>query len=180
MKDRKLATQYARALLACLPGVDSAEQADQFLSALRRAIDESEELRGLMLDPAFPRSARSAVLVALAERHGMPRQVVNFLRIVVDHGRTPALASIAQLFHEERERAAGILPAEIATAAPLSEELKHRAGLALERATGKRIRLSSRTDPSLIGGAVTKVGSVVYDGSLRTRLDRLRESMVQE
>lgn len=180
MKDRKLATQYARALLACLPSAESAEKGDQFLSALRRAMEQSEEFRGLMLDPAFPRSARSAVLVALAERHGMPRPVVDFFRVLVDHRRTAALASISQLFHEERERAAGILPADIASAVPLTDDLKRRAELALERATGKRIRLNLRTDPSLIGGAVTRVGSVVYDGSLRTRLDRLRERMVQE
>ena len=110
----------------------------------------------------------------------MPRQVVNFLRTLVDHRRTPVLPSIAQLFHEERERAAGVVPAEIATAVPLDDALRRRAQQALERATGKRVRLSSRTDPGLIGGAVTKVGSVVYDGSLRTRLDRLRTTMVQE
>jgi F-type H+-transporting ATPase subunit delta len=179
MKDRKLATRYARALLASLPA-EQAEQADRFLTALREATDQSAEFRDLMLDPAVPRTTRNSVLRALAEQHDMPRLVLNFLATVVDHNRTSSLPSIAEVFREERERAAGILPAEITTAVPLTDDLRERTRLALEQATGQKIRLTAKTDNGLIGGAVTRVGSTVYDGSLRTQLNRLREKMTQE
>jgi F-type H+-transporting ATPase subunit delta len=179
MKDRSLATRYARALLAALPA-DRAEEADEFLRALAEGLRSSAEFRDLLLDPAVQRSARTEALVDLARRNDQAPQLVNFLRTLVDNNRAAALPAIAEVFREERERAAGIQAAEITSAAPLGEELERRARLALERATGKRIRLSVRVDPALIGGAVTRVGSRVYDGSLRTQLGRMRQKMTQE
>lgn len=180
MKDRKLAIRYARALLESLPGEGEAEQADGFLTALRGALDESAELRGLLFDPAVPRATRKSVLRKLADENAMPRQVGNFLATVVDHNRTAALASIAEVFHERREARAGVVPAEIATAWPLSEDLKARTLRALEKITGRKVRLTTRVEPDLIGGAVTRIGSEVHDGSLRTQLAQLRRRMSQE
>lgn len=180
MKDRKVATRYARALLGALPDARKAEKADLFLQALTAAMEESAEFRTLLLDPAVPRDARAKVLASLAKQHAMPEQVVNFLRTVVQNNRTASLVSIGKVFREEREAAAGIVPAEITTAVPLPDDLFQRARKALERVTGKRVRLSAVIDPALVGGAVTRVGSTMYDGSLRTQLERLRNKMTQE
>jgi F-type H+-transporting ATPase subunit delta len=180
MKDRKVATRYARALLASMPDEQTAEAADDFLAALRNAISESQEFRSLLLDPAVSRATRKAVLSALAERNGMPTLVRNFLATVVDHNRTAALDSIAQVFHEEREAALGVVPAEIVTAWPLTEDLKRRTLSALEHLTGSKVRLVPRLDPDILGGAVAKIGSTVHDGSLRTHLAMLRRRMTQE
>lgn len=180
MKDRKLATRYARALLASLTEEAVAEKADGFLSALRAALDESADLRGLLFDPAVPRATRKAVLRALADQNGMPRQVGNFLATVVEHNRTSALSAIAEVFHEERETRIGVVPAEIKTAWPLTEELKARTLAALEKMTGRKVRLTTHVEPELIGGAITRIGSEIHDGSLRTQLARLRQRMTQE
>ena len=180
MKDRKLASRYARALLASLSDARLAQEADRFLEALREALTESAELRGLLYDPAVPRTTRKQLLRTLAERAEMPAQVGNFLATVVDHNRTTSLASIAEVFHEEREAAAGIVPAEITTAWPLTSDLKERTLRTLEEMTGRKVRLTESLDPSLLGGAVTKIGSTVYDGSLRTQLSQLRRKMTQE
>jgi F-type H+-transporting ATPase subunit delta len=180
MKDRKLASRYARALLASLPDGGAAEQADRFLTAIREALEESVEFRDLLFDPAVSRSTREQVLRTLADRSEMPVQVANFLATIVDHNRTTSLASIAEVFHEEREAAAGIVPAEITTAMPLSDDLKQRTLQALEQMTGRKVRLTANLDPAILGGAVTKVGSTVYDGSLKTQLDQLRRKMTQE
>jgi len=179
MKDRNLASRYARALLAALPA-DRAAEAEEFLQALAEGMRNSAEFRDLLLNPAVPRTSRVDVLVDLAKRSDLPPQVANFLRTVIDHNRTAALPTIAVVFQEERERAAGILAAEITSAMPLARDLEQRARRALESATGKRIRLTVRVDPALIGGAVTRVGSQVYDGSLRTQLSRLRETLTEE
>jgi len=180
MKDRKLASRYAGAFLSVFPEPSQAESADQFLSEVSRAMADSEELRDILLDPAYSRPSRKAVLHALAEGRGMPRQVINLLSTIIDHNRAGALPAIAELFHEEREKAMGIVPAEIATASPLSDPLKKSAQRTLEKLTGKRVRLTCEVKPELLGGAVTKIGSKVYDGSLRNQLDKLRRRMSQE
>lgn len=180
MRDRKLATRYARALLDSLTDETEAEQADGFLAALRAALEGSADLRGLLFDPAVPRGTRKEVLRALAEQNHMPAQVGNFLATVIDHNRTAALPAIAEVFHERREARIGVVPAEIATAWPLSEDLQRRTLQALERMTGRKVRLTARVVPELIGGAVTRIGSEVHDGSLRTQLALLRRRMIEE
>jgi F-type H+-transporting ATPase subunit delta len=180
MKDRKLATRYARALLTSLGDDKRAERADEFLTVIRQTLDESADFRGLLYDPAVPRSTRKQVLRTLAEGASMPVQVANFMATVVDHNRITSLTSIAEVFHELREAAAGIVPAEITTAWPLTDDLKERTLRALEQITGRKIRLTATLDPGILGGAVTTVGSTVYDGSLKTQLDQLRRKMTQE
>jgi F-type H+-transporting ATPase subunit delta len=180
MRDRKLASRYARALKASLPDIAMALRVDEFLGAMRQHLLESEGFQRLLYDPAVPRPTRKQVLRSLAERAEMPERVANLLDAVVDHNRTTSLPSIAELFHEEVEAAQGIVPAEIATAAPLDDELRQRATQALERLTGKTVRLTTTVEPDLLGGAVTRIGSMVFDGSVRTQLAQLRRRMVQE
>jgi F-type H+-transporting ATPase subunit delta len=180
MKDRKLATRYARALLDSLPNESEAERAGSFLAALRAALEESADLRGLLFDPAVPRATRKGALRSLAEQAAVPRQVANFLETVVDHNRTAALPSIAEVFHERREERIGVVPAVLTTAWPLPDELKQRTLRAIETMTGRRVRLNVEVDPNLIGGAVTRIGSEIHDGSLRTQLAQLRRRMLEE
>lgn len=180
MKDRKLASRYARALLGALPEDREAEAADHFLGALRGAFDESAKLRDLLLNPAVGRPTRKSALRRMAEQAGAPPRLASFLCVVIDHNRAAALPTIAEVFHEEREARVGVVPAEITTARPLGEDLRRRAQRALERMTGRRVRLGLRTEPAILGGAVTRIGSTVYDGSLRTQLSQLRRSLVQD
>ena len=180
MKDRKLATRYARALLSSLHDEATSETADRFLIALGEAFEKSEDFRDLLLDPAVPRDLRKKALRQLAGESGAPDQVQTFLDAVVDHNRESSLPSIAAVFHEERERAAGIVSAELTTAVPLGDDLKQRAMQAIQKMTGRRVRLTTNVDEDLLGGAVTKVGSKIYDGSLRAQLDELRRKMIQE
>ena len=179
MKDRKVAARYARALLSAISAPDEAESVDRFLTGLGDAMRQPD-FRDMMLDPALSRSARKSALADLAQRAGHDHRVTNFLSTLIDNNRFGCLPSIAAVFHEERERAQGIVPAEISTAVPLTDEMKQRARVALEKLTGQKIRLTSRVEPKLIGGAVTRVGSTVYDGSLRTQLTQLRRKMAQE
>ena len=179
MKDRKLAARYSRALLSALPAA-AAARADSFLTAVASSMQSLPELRDVFLNPAVSRKEKRAVLTSLADAHDMPQQVRSFLLTVADHGRLEALPTIAAVFHEEREAAEGIVPAVVTTAAPLGPELEERTRLALERLTGKRISLKAEVEPALLGGAVTRIGSMVYDGTLRTQLVKLRRRMSEE
>ncbi len=180
MKDRQVASRYARALLDSCPNKDVAEEVDIFLTGLGAAVDESREFRELLYDPAIPRATRESVLRSLAEQGGMTVQVANFFSALVNHNRTTSLPSIAKVFHEEREKAMGVVPADITTAQPLADDLRELTLRTLEKITGRKVRLTSQVDPGILGGAVTKIGSTIYDGSLRTQLAQLRRKMTQE
>jgi F-type H+-transporting ATPase subunit delta len=91
-----------------------------------------------------------------------------------------ALPTMALVFGEERERAQGIVSGTLTTAAPIGDDLASRAADALTRLSGRRVQLRLRLDPEILGGAVAQVGSMVYDGSVRTQLDRLRQRIAKE
>jgi F-type H+-transporting ATPase subunit delta len=179
MKDRKLAGRYARALLAALPDAAARTLADEFLASLASVFESDAELRAALLDPAVSRPSKRMILRELATTHGQPERVANFLGTLVENNRVSTLSIIAEVYHELREREQGIVPAEVTTAAPLDETTRARAQTALERMTGQTVRVNYQVDPDLIGGAVTKIGSKVYDGSLKTQLALLRERMAR-
>ena len=177
MKDRKLAKRYAQALFDALPDPRASEAADTFLSALARAVTASKELREALANPAVPRSAKRRVLDGIAEAQAAGKEVRSFLGVVVDHGRAAEVAAMAAAFHDVREERLGMVQATIVTAAPLPADLQKRTEAALGRLTGRKVRVTAAVDPSLIGGAVTRIGSTVYDGSLVAQLANLRRRM---
>ena len=180
MKDRKLAVRYARALFAAYPDPAQNQAVSRFLINLGASIDGSRELRERLLDPAVARKRRASILAGLAQQAGLPQGVTNFLNTIVDNNRVAALSSIASVFEEMREEAMGIVPAEITTATPLTDDQRQRAENAVQKLTGRKVRLTCKVEPDMIGGAVTRIGSKVYDGSLRTQLHQLRRRMAQE
>ncbi len=179
MKDRKLAIRYAKALLAAVPPGETARQVEAFLLGIGAAMAQVRELRELLLDPAVSKPERVKVLTGMAEQYDLPIEVHRFLVTVIDHRRIVNIAEIAEMFRALREKAAGIVPASITTATPLDESMTARVQSALEKMTGKNIRLEVKVDSGLIGGAVTRIGSMVYDGSLETQLRILRTRLIE-
>jgi F-type H+-transporting ATPase subunit delta len=110
----------------------------------------------------------------------MAPAVRNFVFLLVDHRRTEMLREIQQAFQTELNARLGIAGAEVISARELSAAEKKQLTAALERRTGKKIEASFRMDESLVGGAVVRVGSTVYDGSVREQLTRLREQLETE
>jgi F-type H+-transporting ATPase subunit delta len=180
MRDRKLATRYARALLGALPDAAGQNLADQFLNALAAGLRNHADLRAFFLDPANPPSSKKTLLEKLCGSQGMPAALARFLGMVSDNGRLASLSSIAEVFHLEREAAQNTISATLTSAAPLTPELRTRAKSALEKLSGRTVNLEVAVDPGLLGGAVTRLGSMVYDGSLKTQLARLRRTMGEE
>jgi F-type H+-transporting ATPase subunit delta len=180
MRDRKLATRYARALLAALATGPDQNLADEFLGAFAKILGTNAELRGFLLDPANSATAKKDLLDHLCATHGAPERVKTFLRLMVDNARLASLPSIAEVFHLERESTQGVVSATLTAAAPLTPEHQVRAAAALGKLTGKSVNLTIEVDPGLLGGAVAQVGSMVYDGSLKTQLARLRSTMGEE
>jgi F-type H+-transporting ATPase subunit delta len=138
------------------------------------------DLRGFFLDPANSPKAKKTILEKLCSARGVPERVSSFLGMVSDNGRLGSLQSIAEVFHSQREAGQGTVSATLTTAAPLTPEIQARARVALEKLSGRKVNLEVEVDPGLLGGAVTRVGSMVYDGSLKTQLARLRRTMGEE
>lgn len=180
MKDRKLAVRYARALLSVLTEDQEAKAADDFLQGLARGWDEIPAFKEMMLNPVYSQENRKQALLGMAEQAGLTDRMKNFMSTLVENKRTASICSIAQVYHEELEARMGIVPAEITTATPLDDAMRQRAQQSVQKATGRQVRLTCKVDASLLGGAVTKIGSTIYDGSLRTQLEQLRLQMIQE
>lgn len=178
MIEGSVARRYARALfeLARDEGrIDPvAEQLDRF-DALARSGDG--RLGAVMSNPVYTQAERRAVLDAVIPALGLDPLVARFLRLLLDKDRMAALPDVRRAYRGLADDVAGRVRATVTTAFPLSDELRDQVMQALARATGKQVVLETTVDPSLLGGMVARVGSTLYDASLRTRLDRLQLSL---
>ncbi|HUK86845.1 MAG TPA: ATP synthase F1 subunit delta [Terriglobales bacterium] len=137
----------------------------------------SSELRAVWENPAVPAGQKQAVLDAIGKRAGVSRQVRNFVAVLIDRGRIPALPQIARQFEAELDQALGFVEAEVSSARDLGDEEKRTLEAQIARVTGRKVRAHYRRDAGLLGGAVVKVGSTIYDGSVRGQLRRLKETL---
>jgi F-type H+-transporting ATPase subunit delta len=175
-----LAKRYARALgdVAAAPGstVDAAKALGE-LRTVEQIIAVSTDLRNALLSPAVAPSRKRAVMARLMEPMGVANAVRNFLFVVIDHRRVHEFSSIVDAFEALLDERLGLVRADVSSARELTES--QRAGLEplLSRLAGKRAKLKFTTDPALIGGVVARVGSTVYDGSVRGALERLRAKL---
>ena len=172
-----IAKRYARAILALATEQGQIELVGRELTELSEAWTASPELRDVFTNPEYVASVRKGVLVELLERAAVSPLTRNSVLYINDRNRIVALPSIARAFNEQAERAAGSVRAEVTSAAPLPEAYVAQLQRALEQVTGQRVTIERKTDPNLIAGVVTRVGDHVFDGSIRTRLNGLKESL---
>jgi len=171
-----VAHRYARALVDVVmePGSPlKPEDAVKQLAAVETLIQESPELRIALLTPAIQTSRKRAVMAKLLERIGGSLLIRNFVYVVIDHRRIGAIADIRQAFEEQLDERLGFVRAEVTSAAPLDGPQTEGLESELARLTGKRMRLRFDIDPALLGGVVARIGSTVYDGSIRGELQEL-------
>ena len=179
MRTSAASRRYARAIFALAREDDRVTEVRGEFNQLSEVIGESAQLRNALLTPLHPVEERKRVLDALAERLNLSGRVRNFLSFLVDQRRLIALAAI----HEEYERLAdelsGRLIAEVRTATPLDEDQHGRLRGALSSATGRDVELEVTLEPGLIGGAIAKVGDLIFDGTLRAQLAQLRTNLMK-
>jgi F-type H+-transporting ATPase subunit delta len=175
-----LTQRYASALADVALEQKHGEAVKKELSGFVDLFNSSAELRNFLETPAVARSAKQAVIEKLAKQMGLSAAVRNFLFVIVDHRRTHELEEIAKAFETELNARLGIAEAEVTAARELSTEEKAELSRALERLTGKKIEARYGTDAGLIAGAVVRIGSTIYDGSVREQLNRLRARLGAE
>jgi F-type H+-transporting ATPase subunit delta len=171
-----VAHRYARALvdIVMTPGSKlKPEDAVAQLRAVQRLIQESHELRTALMTPAIQNSRKRAVMADLLGRIGGSPLIRNFVYVVIDHRRIGVIGDIREAFEEQLDERLGFVRAEVSSAAPLSAPLSAGLEAELSKLTGKRMRLRFDVDPDLLGGVVARIGSTVYDGSIRGELREL-------
>ncbi len=171
--------RYARALSMVVADqkLDVAATRAQ-LNTFANLLGESKELREVLDNPSIPESQKTAVLNALAERTGVSPAVRNFIAVIARHGRIQQIREIVDSYDALADEETHIAEVEIASAHPLDEgNRKLLEQQAIRLSGADQIRTTYREDASLLGGAVIKIGSTVYDGSVRTQLQELKQRM---
>ena len=149
------------------------------LHTIEALFNESAQLRRVMENPSIPGDQKRAVLDAIAMRLVTTRQVRNFIAVLTDHRRLPLFGEILKQLERELDERQGFAEAEVTSARQLSDPEKRMLEAEITRLTGKNVRAHYGQDATLLGGAVVKVGSTIYDGSVKGQLDRIKERLVE-
>jgi len=177
---KALAERYAGALVEVALENKQAEQVKRELAEFAALVRESPELHALLANPSIPRASKHAVIESLVGRMGASRTLRNYLFVIVDQRRAGMLPEIEQAFSALLDARQGITQAAVTSAADLTAKERAELDAALAKLTGQKVQAQFNTDAALIGGAVVRIGSTIYDGSLRAQLDRLRARMISE
>ena len=178
-----VAARYANALADVVTARGSAlrpQDAAAELRSFETALRGSAELRNALATPAVAGSRKRAVVERIADILRLSRITRNFLFVLIDHRRIASLAEMIQSFETILDERLGFARAEVMAARELNEPQRAALSAQLERLTGKRIRAQYEVDEALIGGVVARIGSTVYDGSVRGQLSSLRRRLRAE
>jgi F-type H+-transporting ATPase subunit delta len=173
-----IASRYARALVdVILEQKINGDTARQQLRSIVEAVHESVELRKVWESPAISADQKRAVLDAVAKQIGLAQPIRNFIAILIDHRRIAMLDDMLRQFEVELDAQLGFAEAEISSARPLSADQKRELEERVENMTGKKVRAHYVSKPDLLGGVMVRVGSTIYDGSVRGQLEKMRQEL---
>jgi len=183
MTNSAVASRYANALADVVTAVRSPvrpEIALAELQAFENTLRDSPELENALVTPAVPAGRKKAVVKRVADALQLSRIPRNLLFVLIDHRRIASLAGIIQTLEVVLDERLGFARAEVSSPRELTGEQRAALNSRLEQITGKRIRMRFAVDDSLIGGVVARIGSTVYDGSVRGELAALERRLCAE
>lgn len=174
-----VARRYAKALFELAKAEDAVPTVREQLGAFSRTLQESDELRKVLFQPLHPVAQRRAVLEAVTRRLGATPLLASFYGFLVDQRRLVDFQAIQAEFERLADESEGLQRARVRSAAPLSDAQRERLRRALSGRVGAELELQVEEDPTLLGGVVAQVGDLVFDGSLRSQLERLRVNLAE-
>ena len=183
MSTSAVATRYANALADVVTAPGSAIRPQDILGELRSfesSLSASAELQNALISPAVPPARKRAVVGRIADAMKLSRVARNFLFVLIDKRRIAELQAVLNGFEVIVDERLGFARAEVASARELTDAQRSALNSRLERMTGKRVRMQFTVDPALIGGVVARIGSTVYDGSVRGQLESLGRRLATE
>ena len=177
MKNLTVARRYAKALLLIGKEDGQAETYRKELDGIARLIEQEKGLEQALSNPLYDVAERRKVLLALIEKLNLSKVMTSFLTLLFDKGRIGFLGSVNDFYQKLADELKGIARADLVSATELSSETVEKIRTTLSEMTGKDIILEVEQDPGLIGGIVTRIGDLVLDGSIKTQLLNMRESL---
>jgi F-type H+-transporting ATPase subunit delta len=174
-----IASRFARSLADILTSPEAADDAVAKLRAFHELQVSVPELGRILLSPAVAGRKKKAAVARFGAQLGFTPILNNFLYVLIDHRRTPMLGEIVESLVAQLDERRGIVRAEIQSSLPLDEGQRREVEAALGRVTGKQVFGQYAVDEALIGGLVARVGSRVYDGSVRGQLQAMRRRLVR-
>ena len=180
MASSAAARRYARALFGLAKEDGKTTEAVAELDTLASLFEQSPELREALIVPLYPVKERIAVLKAVSQSENLSGLVTNFYAFLVEQRRMVDFAGIREEYARLVDLDSGLVTAEVRSASPLDERKQDRLRRALSDRTGMEVKLDVVIDESLIGGAIAKVGDLVFDGSIRAQLEGLRANLTKE
>ncbi|MBU8850031.1 MAG: F0F1 ATP synthase subunit delta [Desulfobacterales bacterium] len=177
MKNLAVSRRYAKALILIGQEDGQAEQYNAELESIVGLFDTQVDFETALINPLFNKNDRKNVLEAVLAATDLSAIMKSFLILLFDKGRIGFLREIASYYKDLADELKGVVKASIVSATELSTEAVDKIKEALSKKTGKTIVLNVEQDPSLIGGVVTKIGDLVLDGSVKTQLINMRETL---
>ncbi|HSL22615.1 MAG TPA: ATP synthase F1 subunit delta [Vicinamibacterales bacterium] len=178
MTNRAAATRYARALFDVVLKEGDPQRAGSDLAAFSDILTGNAALHRVLVNPAIPPARKRAAMEAMLAKAGeITPAVAKLFLLLAERDRLGIVAEVVQAYRVRLLQHQHIVQAEVTTAVPLPEDRRAALEYGLASVTGQRVTLTVRVDPAIIGGAVTRVGSTVYDGSIVRQLERLREQL---
>ena len=180
MSLRASAARYARALLdVVIAEKGNPEQVEQELSAVANVIAGHPELQRALTSPAVPVSGKRGVVQELTKRISVSIPVGKLLALLAERDRLVLLPDLVSVYRERLMDHLQIVRAEVTTATPLSQDAAAQLEKRLADLSGRRVTMTTKVDPAIIGGVVARIGSTVYDGSVVTQLATMKQKLVE-
>lgn len=175
MSASAIAQRYAKALVQLGAESGSVDTFNAELTRINETLDANRNLSALFGNPAYGADAKKEILRDVAAKLEISRTVGNFLQLLLDRNRMVCLPQIAASYAKLADELSGIVRPVVTSGMALADQQIADIRAALEKSTGKKVELTVQVDPSLIGGVVTKIGDRVFDGSIKTQLNRIQD-----
>ncbi|MDI6852484.1 MAG: F0F1 ATP synthase subunit delta [Deltaproteobacteria bacterium] len=179
MIDLTVSRRYAKALLMLGQEDGKYKEYGEELSGFAQLLEREPELKDALLNPIHGLEERKQLLFRVAELINLSPLVSNFLKLLFDKHRLAALNGIAQVYQQFVDDIENVKRAHVKAAVAMDEAMQERLRQGLEKMTKSKVVMDFEEDPAIIGGIVARVGDLVLDGSVRTQLSSLRESLIK-
>ena len=180
MSSQAVARRYAVALADVVLSSGEAREVREELASWDELVRSNAQLLEVFRHPTIPYERKRSVLEELIKRTRPRPTTANFLKVLLQNHRLAELSEVNAQFAQELDRRSNVVTAQVTTARPLTSDAQEALRAKLGELTGSTVRLQFEVDEDLIGGVVTRIGSTLYDGSVRGQLEQIKQRMVGE
>lgn len=177
MINTTLAKRYAHALIEIGLEKKALETYNEQLQGINQMVEGSGEFRQVLTSPVFTREDKKDITGDILKKMDVDPMISNFISLLIDRKRIDQLPGIVRAFADQVDAIQGITRGKVISADPLTEDELGQVTAALSKISDKRVMVTAEVDPSYIGGLVAKVGDMVFDGTIRTQLNQLKQSL---